>query len=241
MASCYGHPRGPESVKSLLLEQPAVQDQRAVVLCGEISVHRRFLSDKASSSAGLTLIHCSEDPAKTISIVQQLNASVLVAREEFIERLTPTTVLQLTDFGRGCRFLAVLGSETLETPSSARMLRLGCQGVLPRKFSPKIFRRAVLAILGGEFWAPRRLLAELLSELLREASLKTDRGLTPQEARILELTSQGYTNSAIADTLFISQETVRWHKRRLNRKLRERNQPKYPRMKATPPIRQNVG
>lgn len=227
-------------MKSLLLEQPAVQDQRAVVLCGDIPVHRKFLTDKASSSAGLTLIHCSEDPAKTISIVQQLKASVLIAREEFIDRLADTTVLQLADFGRGCRFLAILGSETLETPSSARMLRLGCHGVLPRKFSPKIFRQALLAVLGGEIWAPRWLLAELLSELLREASLKANRGLTPQEARILELTSQGYTNSAIADTLFISQETVRWHKRRLNRKLRESSQTRDPQMKVTPPIRRSV-
>ena len=68
--------------------------------------------------------------------------------------------------------------------------------------------------------APPVVVSELLAELLRAASLKTDNGLTPQEARIQELTSKGYKNSAIAEALFISLETVRWHKRRLNRKLR---------------------
>ena len=86
----------------------------------------------------------------------------------------------------------------------------------------RVLTKAVLAILRGELWAPRAVVSELLSDLLREISVKVETGLTPQEARILELASQGLTNAAIAEALFISPATVRWHKRRLNRKLHAR-------------------
>jgi len=129
--------------------------------------------------------------------------------------------------------LAILDSATLEKTPTVKMLQIGCSGVLPCRFTPRIFRRAVLAILKGELWAPRCVVSELLSNLLRAASLKAENGLTPREFRILELILQGYSNPAIARELFISLETVRWHRRRLNRKLRGRDQ--QPPAKATPP------
>lgn len=221
-------------MKNVLL--PELADfvrQHTVVICGDVLPHRDLLSDPVSRAAGLKLIRCSEDREETFSLRQQLNASLFVARQAFIEQLPSAAFMQLTNYGRGNYILAILDSDTLETSVASKMLRLGCRGVLPRQFSSKLLRRAVLAVLKGELWAPSTVVAELLSDLLRTASLKTDNGLTPQEARILELTWQGYKNSAIAEALFISLETVRWHKRRLNRKLRGPN--RYPQAKVTPP------
>ena len=221
-------------------EPTGVYQQRAVVICGDISRHRKFFGNSASIAAGLTIVRCPEDSGNLLSVLLQLNASVLVARQGFVEQLPQAMVIQITNFGTGCRVLAILETETLETPSAAKLLRLGCRGVLPRGFSSKLFRRAVLAVLKGELWAPRWLVSDLLSELLVAASLKNERGLTPQEVRVLELSLQGYTNSAIADKLFISLETVRWHKRRLNRKLRGRGQLRHAQAKASPQIQQAV-
>jgi DNA-binding NarL/FixJ family response regulator len=148
-----------------------------------------------------------------------LHVAVFMARQAFIEQLTTAELIQLTNYGKTCHVLAILEGDCPEA-SAAKMLRLGCRGVLPEQFSLKLLRRALLAVLSGELWAPGRVIAELVTDLLRTAFLTAENGLTPQEARILELTSKGYKNSAIAEALFISIETVRWHKRRLNRKLR---------------------
>ena len=220
--------------KAQLLEAPDVAAKRIVVLCGGISLHRRFFSDSASRATGITLVRCEESLEKTFPLLLQLNASLLVARQAFIEQLPQEAVLQIAKFGKGSHVLAVLESETLQAEPASNMLRLGCRGVLPRRFSSKLLRRAVSAILRGEIWAPRCIVAELVSDLLRAASLKSERGLTPQETRILELSSQGLTNSAIADALFISLGTVRWHKRRLNRKLRG-DVKRAPHLKGIPP------
>jgi DNA-binding NarL/FixJ family response regulator len=224
-------------VKHVLLPERAdFVRQHAVVLCGDISPQRKLLSDSVSRAAGLTPIRCSEDREQVFSLCRRLNASLfLVAGQAFIEQLPRADMAELTNYGKGSHTLAVLESDALET-SAGKMLRLGCRGVLPPQFSSKLLRRAVLAILKGEIWAPKVVLSELLSELLTVASLKVENDLTPQEARILELTMQGYKNSAIAEALFISLETVRWHKRRLNRKLRGPS--RYPQAKAIPPPRE---
>lgn len=219
-----------------VFEAPGV-GPHCVVVCGQIEPHRKWFSDTASEAAGITLIRCAEDLEKTLPLLKQLNASLFIARQEFIEQLPPTAVLLIANLGKRCRVLAVLESEALEAAPAGRMLRLGCRGVLPRRFSCKLFRRAVLAVLKGEIWAPPCLVSDLVSELLRAASLQSERGLTPQESRILELSSQGLTNSAIADALFISLGTVRWHKRHINRKLREGIQPRFPHAKVTPAAR----
>lgn len=193
--------------------------QHTVVLCGDIFLHRKLLRDSVSKAAGLTLLRCSEDREQLFSLCRRLHVSLFVAPQSFLEQLTNSEFVQLTNYGKSCHVVAILESSALDATAS-KMLRLGCRGVLPPGFSSKLLRRAVLAVLSGELWAPGPVVSELLTDLLRTAFLKAENGLTPQEARILELTMQGYKNSAIADTLFISLETVRWHKRRLNRKLR---------------------
>jgi DNA-binding NarL/FixJ family response regulator len=196
---------------------------------------RKLFSDSVARAAGLTAIRCSESLEELFLLRQQRNVTMIVARQGFLEQLPSSTVLQITNFGKGSHILAVLESNTVDAASATKMLRVGCRGVLPCRFPSKLFSRAVLAILRGELWAPQGVVSELLSELLRAASLKSDTGLTPQEARILELSSKGHKNSAIADALFISLETVRWHKRRLNRKLRGPDQERHAQMKVTTP------
>jgi len=193
--------------------------QHAVVLCGDLLPHRKLLSDSASKASGLTFIPCSEDREEALSLARRLRAPLFVARQAFIEQLISSDLTLLTNHGKTSYVLSVLTSDTLDKTSAAKMLLLGCRGVLPNRFSSKLFLRASAAIFRGEFWAPRSLVSELLTDVLSATSLIAENGLTPQESRILELASQGFTNSFIAETLFISLETVRWHKRRLNRKL----------------------
>ncbi|NYT23118.1 helix-turn-helix transcriptional regulator [Alcaligenaceae bacterium] len=50
-----------------------------------------------------------------------------------------------------------------------------------------------------------------------------DQALTPRELRVLELLSQGYSNSAIAAKLFLADSTVRTHLRNINQKLSANN------------------
>jgi len=224
--------------QGLLLEPSEPVGQHIIAVCGPVLHHRKLLSASVAKVARLTIIRCSENLEEALSLRYRMIVSLFVARQSFLEQLPASTVMHITDFGTGSRVLAIMDCNTVEPTAAAKMLRLGCQGVLPAHFSSKLFSRAVLSILRGELWAPPAVVSDLMSDLLRAASLKTENGLTPQEVRILELSSQGHKNSAIADALFISLETVRWHKRRLNRKLRGSNLPNFTQAKASSPPRE---
>lgn len=206
-------------VKTVLLPEPPVLElHRAVILCGD--VRRSLLSGSWCKAQRLMCVTCPEEWEQVLSLCRRLTVSVLVAKQAFLEELSSSEIVQLTNYGKGSCIVAILNSDAVDMASTTKLLRLGCRGVLRRRFSPRVLTKAVLAILRGELWAPRAAVSELLSDLLRESSIKVETGLTPQEARILELASQGLKNSAIGEALFISPATVRWHKRRLNRKLR---------------------
>ena len=208
-------------VKTVLLPEPSALDpQRIVILCGDI--HRSLLSDSFCKAQRLMCVRCHEEWEQVVSLCRRLNVSILVAKQAFLEQLPSSEIVQLTKHGKGSCIVAILNSDAVDVASATKLLRLGCRGMLGRRFSSRVLTKVVLAILRGELWAPRAVVSELLSDLLRENSVKVETGLTPQEARILELASRGLKNSDIGEALFISPATVRWHKRRLNRKLRAR-------------------
>jgi DNA-binding NarL/FixJ family response regulator len=220
--------------ESTVSRVPDLARHYTIVLCGDVLPSRKLTRDSASRLGNVTLVHCSEEPEQLFSLCRRLNVAVFVAFQSFIEQLSSSDLMQLA-YETGTFGLAILDGETVDWGRAGKMLRIGCRGVLPGRFSSTLFTRAVSAMMRGEFWAPRIVISALLSDLMKSSYLRSETGLTPQEARILELASQGYKNSAIAETLFISTETVRWHKRRLNRKLRAANT--LPPAKATPPIR----
>jgi DNA-binding NarL/FixJ family response regulator len=111
--------------------------------------------------------------------------------------------------------IVVFSNETEDTAYEA-LFRQGCAGVLPFDVTDKTLKLAIQAIFNGELWLPRKVLARLA----RESSLKSaPPQLTRREVNILNLICQGLTNQEIADQLFISRETVRWHVRGLYAKM----------------------
>ena len=82
---------------------------------------------------------------------------------------------------------------------------------------PELFAAGALrAVADGELWAPRKVISGLVREWVNESS---PRQLTGRESEILALIAGGYTNRQIAESLFITRETVRWHVRSIYAKL----------------------
>ena len=117
------------------------------------------------------------------------------------------------DFGRSIRVLVEYQQE--DDLRAERLIRIGCAGLLSRDTTAEQALRAIGAVLDGELWISRKATSQTLQKLVREAKYR----LTPRESQILGLVGKGLRNHEIAERLYVSPQTVRWHLRSIYSKL----------------------
>jgi len=105
-------------------------------------------------------------------------------------------------------------------------VKFGAKGYILKNTEPEELIQAILHIAqGGVIVSPimaTKLLTEfqgLEAEEKREAIQETESSLSPREGEVLQLVAQGATNKQIADSLFISENTVKTHLRNIMDKL----------------------
>jgi DNA-binding NarL/FixJ family response regulator len=140
---------------------------------------------------------------------------VLIVESSALLKSTPA---QVTELMRRARFLrVVVRVENDEIPKLRDLMLLGCSGFITDDTTLPRFREILGAVARGEMWFPRRLLSQVFQTLVLEQSCNS---LSRREREILTLLGQELSNKQIAERLFISQETLRWHLRNLYVKTR---------------------
>ncbi|MDR6676699.1 helix-turn-helix transcriptional regulator [Pseudomonas oryzihabitans] len=91
------------------------------------------------------------------------------------------------------------------------------QGVFAPQASREQLLQGLGALLAGEDWLPRSILAHLLRRSRERPSIAAD-GLTRREREILRLVGRGLSNAAIGQALCLSTHTVKSHMHNLLRK-----------------------
>jgi DNA-binding NarL/FixJ family response regulator len=140
---------------------------------------------------------------------------VLIVESSVLLKATPVQVGELLRKGSSLRVLARVDGE--EAAQLKDLLLLGCFGFVTDNTTLPSLKQILYAIGCGEMWVPRSLLSQIFqAELLEHNSSRLSR----RECEILSLLGQGLTNKAMAQRLFITQETLRWHLRNLYGKTR---------------------
>ncbi|MFC2016447.1 response regulator [Chloroflexota bacterium] len=113
--------------------------------------------------------------------------------------------------------ILVLTVSEMETDLFAAV-KFGATGYLLKKVEPEELISAILHIAQGEVIVSplmaTKLLAEfkdLTAEVKEEGVEKATADLSPREKEALQLVAQGATNKEIAESLFISENTVKTH------------------------------
>lgn len=104
-------------------------------------------------------------------------------------------------------------------------LKMGAKGYLSKNLGSCDLIKAVKAVQLGEMWIERRLMSKFFEEehgTLTSAGYrdtKSKEGLTMREQEVLSVLTNGLTNKEIANTLCISEKTVKTHLNNIFRKL----------------------
>ncbi|MBA7599428.1 Transcriptional regulatory protein DegU [subsurface metagenome] len=105
-------------------------------------------------------------------------------------------------------------------------VKFGAKGYILKNTEPEELIQAILHIAQGGVIVSPIMATKLLTEFQgleaggkREAIQETESNLSPREGEVLQLVAQGATNKQIADSLFISENTVKTHLRNIMDKL----------------------
>jgi DNA-binding NarL/FixJ family response regulator len=159
-------------------------------------------------------IHRCQDVSQVAQLWEGAETSVLLVDLDLLadgERVNLRK--QMAQF-HAVLVLAIAGS--IGDEACEKLLRMGCVGSLRHREDPATIVRALKAVIAGELWFPRATLSRVLRGFL---VAQDPNRLTSREMEILDLVGSDMNNQQIADRLFISRETVRWHIKSLHAKL----------------------
>ena len=105
------------------------------------------------------------------------------------------------------------------TPDSAicsSAIQYGALGVVAKQQAPEVLIKAIEKVHAGEVWLERARLAGVLGDLFgaataarRQREIGESATLAKRERQVITLVAQGFRNSEIAASLFVSEATVR--------------------------------
>ncbi|MDH7511806.1 MAG: response regulator transcription factor [Clostridiales bacterium] len=103
------------------------------------------------------------------------------------------------------------------------LINAGARGYFDLTDPASHLSEAIRVINKGEIWLPRDKMSSIMDRIIsvvgRDLKEKTLDQLTPTEFQVLRLIGQGKSNDEIAETLFISKNTVRSHIKSIYAKL----------------------
>jgi len=113
----------------------------------------------------------------------------------------------------------VLGDRT-DQEYIEKVIAAGARGYLTYSASERDFQMAIDAVREGSIWAPRKVLAKLISQTpVNSRTTPEPPEFTPRELQVLELLTAGRSNREIGLSLDIDESTVKAHVGRLMRKV----------------------
>jgi DNA-binding NarL/FixJ family response regulator len=184
-----------------------------ILFGGNLSPKWLSVEHQLCARVSVAVTRLSGSPEETLAYCQRLVPCVLVVDEGFTSKVRAEEFSEAADFGRSIRVVVEVDDRNLGKAES--LIRMGCVGVLSKDASPATALRALEVILAGELWLDRKTVGQIVQNVLHDMKCR----LTFRETEILGLLAEGLKNQQIAERLFISPQTVRWHLRSLYSKL----------------------
>jgi len=125
--------------------------------------------------------------------------------------------------------LLILLNKDYEDLILVRIIRAGASGYILKGSDSIHLRKAVKGVYANELWVERRILARVVKDVINENKADTEKvdntivELTQAESKIVKLVLQGLSNRSIADSLYLSEKTVKFHLYKTFKKLLVKN------------------
>lgn len=199
----------------------AMSEKIRVALIDDHSLCRSGLTELLAHRYGMTVVGATGDAGELIALLHEHQPDLLVMDL----RMEPVDGFSLLERIRKegiATPVAVLTMSDAEADLS-RALRAGVRGYLLKDMAPEDVADAIRRIASGEMVVAPAMTIKMIGILQNgkhgQESKDSLKLLTEREREILQLLARGESNKAIAQTLGISNDTVKQHVRHILTKL----------------------
>lgn len=207
-------------------DRPSSADSRPprrVAVAARPALFGEVLALKLGDEPGIEVTGVAADEDELRLLIARTRPEVLLFD---YEGLGPAAELAIRRVRRGSRATRILvlatrsSEETLE-----RILHAGAAGLVGKQQAFATLVRAIHAVAAGELWANRVAAAHVVEHLAATPlpGGQLDERLTRREWQIVDAVGRGTRNRQIANSLRISEKTVKSHLNNIFRKLRVDN------------------
>ncbi|MFC1978098.1 response regulator [Chloroflexota bacterium] len=199
-------------------------DTIKVLVVDDHTLFRRGIAAVLAHQEGLEVVGEAADGLEAIEKAREIAPDVILM-DLNMPRCSGLDAIQALQAEMPQINILVLTVSEMETDLFAAV-KFGATGYLLKKAEPEELISAILHIAQGEVIVSPLMATKLLTEFKdltagaeRESVEKADADLSPREGEVLQLVAQGATNKEIADSLFISENTVKTHLKNIMEKL----------------------
>jgi len=185
-----------------------------VLVADNSRIHTQLLSDALQRDSGLDVVHWDCNPASLVPAVLSHNIDVLAISSTLNGHSGQglRVVRELRSVSPATKTVVLLDSHEDDAVISA--FRAGAKGIFSRESSADIFCKCMHSVHDGEIWVDSRGVSLAIDALASAPSVRAFSAdglnlLSKREMEVVQSLVQGLTNREIADSMGLSQHTVK--------------------------------
>jgi DNA-binding NarL/FixJ family response regulator len=200
-----------------------MDSQTSVVIADGNRLFREGLRQVLTGEKQIKIVGEAVNGQQAVDVVGELKPDVMLIDMAFIDTEKEKVIPSIREKSPTTKPLMLSTSSGEEKIFEA--LKAGARGYLSKDAGVPDLVKAIQSVRNGELWLERQLMAKFIDGTIASYSggedqeeAKTER-LTQREEEVLGCLTKGCTNREIADSLFISERTVKSHLNNIFRKI----------------------